>query len=226
MNFLAHCLIAARVPVGNASSRPNDWRTKAKGTPNGHESLSVGLIAGGVLGDFIKGPIPPQLPAPLRAGVRLHRRIDAYSNQLAGVRQSCGRFPKNLRRLAPVFVDIIADHCLALDWQMWHGGPLEEFSQRCYAALTPHAHYLDDRSRRYLNWLIEEDLLASYRTSSSMERGLKSVTRQLRREHLNSAVLEFVAEALPELRADFRAYFPQLLEHGRDWIESRISTNG
>lgn len=199
MNFLAHCLIAAQ-------ARPGD------------PGLTASLVAGGVLGDFVKGRVPQDWPLPLQAGIRLHRRIDAYSNGLAGIRASCNRFPSALRRLAPVFVDIIADHCLALDWRFRHDEPLEQFSQQCYAALTPHAHRLDRSARRYLDWLVEEDLLAGYRGRAAMERGLLSVTRRLRREHLNAPLLQFVSTALPDLNADFRGYFPHLVAHGRAWV--------
>ena len=68
MNFLAHCLIGAR-------AREDD----------------AGLIAGGFLGDFIKGPVPASMPPALQAGVRLHRRIDAYSNQQPDLLRSAHR---------------------------------------------------------------------------------------------------------------------------------------
>ena len=203
MNFLAHCLIAAH-------ARPPD------------DPASAGLIAGGILGDFVKGPVPQAWPASLQAGIRLHRRIDAHSNGAVGVKKSCNRFPAQLRRLAPVFVDIIADHCLALDWPARHDEPLKVFSQRCYSTLPPHAHRLDRRAGRYLDWLVEEDLLARYQHSAAMDRGLLGVTRRLRHEHLNEALLDFVAVALPELQDDFRDYFPELLHHGREWAERHL----
>lgn len=198
MNFLAHCLIADRANPGD-------------------EAMGAGLIAGAILGDFVKGPVPERWPQRLQAGIRLHRRIDAFSNGAAGIRRSCNRFPADLRRLAPVFVDIVADHCLAVDWPARHHEPLEAFSRRCYATLEPHAHRLDSPGRRYLDWMVREDLLARYRWTDAMERGLLSITRRLGREHLNGALLDFVAGRLPDLQDDFRGYFPQLLAHGREW---------
>ena len=200
MNFLAHCLIADRANPGD-------------------EAMGAGLIAGAILGDFVKGPVPDRWPAPLQAGIRLHRRIDAYSNGAAGIRRSCNRFPADLRRLAPVFVDIVADHCLAIDWHACHAEPLEAFSRRCYATLEPHAHRLDAPGRRYLDWMVEDDLLARYRDADAMERGLLSITRRLGRENLNGVLLEFVAGCLSDLQKDFRGYFPELLAHGCEWTE-------
>jgi len=205
LNFLAHCVIAARANPGD-------------------EEFAEGLVAGAILGDFVKGPVPERWPASLQAGIRLHRRIDAYSNQLAGIRGSCNRFPPELRRLAPVFVDIIADHCLALDWPALHPEHgLEAFSRHCYATLEPHRERLARPGRRYLDWMIGEDLLAQYRYKDAMQRGLESVTRRLGREHLNDALTEFVEASLPHLQADFRGYYPELLAHGRAWAAKLVA---
>ena len=206
MNFLAHCLIAQRANPANGVT-------------------GAGLMAGAILGDFVKGPVPERWPAALQAGIRLHRRVDAFSNGAPAIRRSCDRFPADLRRLAPVFVDIVADHCLAIDWDAWYDEPLESFSQRCYATLEPHAHRLDRPGRRYLDWMVEEDLLARYRSRDAMERGLRSITRRVKHEHLNGALLDFVAGSLPDLREDFRGYFPELLAHGREWT-ARLAVCG
>ena len=42
-----------------------------------------GLVVGGVLGDWIKGPLDGGLSDDLSAGVRLHRRIDARRFQIS-----------------------------------------------------------------------------------------------------------------------------------------------
>ena len=191
---------------------------------NGSEGivgLPAGLIVGGLLGDFIKGQVPPNWPEALQWGVRLHRRIDAYSNAAPSIKRSCNRFPPKLRRFAPIFVDVIADHCLALDWASHHDEDLPVFSARSYALAAAEAHRLDGKGRRYLNWLIKQDLLAGYRHRGVMERGLLSVTRRLARQHLDGSLLNFVEGALPCLQADFRDYFPLLVRHAEHWVQGR-----
>ena len=187
----------------------------------GTVELTDGLVAGGLLGDFVKGPVPCAWPAALQLGVRLHRRIDAYSNTAPELRRSCARFPPELRRFAPIFIDIIADHCLALDWADHHHEALPAFSARCYGMAAAEANRLDGKGRRYLNWLIKQDLLAGYRHRGVMERGLLSVTRRLARQHLDGSLLNFVEGALPCLQADFRDYFPLLVRHAEHWVQGR-----
>ena len=203
MNFLAHCLIAEEAASASAAVD------------------AAPLIAGGLLADFIKGPVPQGWPEALQQGVRLHRRIDAFSNCAPAIRRSVVRFPAPLRRLAPVFVDVIADHCLALDWAAHHSQPLPVFSARCYVEAQREAHRLSRQGRRRLAWMVSHDLLSGNRSRQGMERGLLSITRRLGRQHLDAVLLDFVSAELPSLKGDFQRYMPLLLAHGRQWARTQ-----
>ena len=198
MNFLAHCLIGARAA----------------------DAENPALIVGGFLGDFIKGPVPAELPADLALGVRLHRRIDAYSNQHPGIRASCERFPPQLRRMAPIFVDIIADHCLARRWSEFSDEPIDVFTSRTYKQISAHTDWLSSRGERFFRYMSEEDLLASYLHPEIMHQGLRSITRRLDREHLNPELRATAVAELERLEEDFLGYFPDMLVHGREWVLS------
>lgn len=196
MNFLAHCLIPDR-----AVERPH---------PD--------LIAGGFLGDFVKGPVPDDLPARLADGIRLHRRIDAYSNRHPAIRRSCDRFPAPLRRFAPIFVDVVADHLLASDWRRFHPARLTDFTAEAYAAIGPREALLSESGRRFFHYMRDADLLARYRRPEAMHRALASITRRLNRSDLDDALADAVDAALPALREDFFDYLPDLIEHAADWL--------
>lgn len=199
MNFLAHCLIPDRAL----------------------EHTHPDLIAGGFVGDFLKGPVPDELPAALAAGIRLHRRIDAYSNRHPVIRRSCDRFPPELRRFAPIFVDVVADHLLAVHWERYHPAPLPAFTAEAYAAIGPHVHRLPERGRRFFDYMREQDLLARYRGAEAMHQGLRSVTRRLDRQGLNQAMANAVDRELPGLEEDFLTYFPDLVDHAAAWLADR-----
>ncbi len=199
MNFLAHCLIPDRAV---ADVHPD-------------------LIAGGFVADFLKGPVPECLPEHLAEGVRLHRRIDAYSNAHGVIRRSCDRFPGTLRRFAPIFVDVVADHLLAQHWQRFHPAPLPSFTARAYQAIRPHVHRLPGSGRRFFNYMCEQDLLAGYRRTDAMQQALRSITRRLGRQILDEPMLAAVDAHLPGLEEDFLEYFPDLIRHASSWLENR-----
>lgn len=199
MNFLAHCLIPERAL----------------------DDTHPDLIAGGFLGDFVKGPVPDTLPEMLALGVRLHRRIDAYSNQHPGIRVSCERFPGGLRRFAPIFVDVVADHLLARHWLNFHPDPLETFTAQAYAAIRPHFTRLPATGQQFFTYMSDADLLARYREPAAMHRALRSITERLRREELNPALGVAVDTHLDGLEADFLEYFPDLVRHAANWLDQR-----
>jgi acyl carrier protein phosphodiesterase len=201
MNFLAHCLIGSRA-AGDEAGLPG----------------AGALLAGGFLGDFVKGRVPETMPADLALGVRLHRRVDAYSNQHPDIRASCDRFPADLRRLAPILVDIICDHLLSRAWSDYHDQELSRFTDTVYREMAAHQDWLPEAGVQFLDYARERDLLARYGDWSVTESAMRSITRRLKRPELNPLLGEAVPPLVNALEADFRRYFPDILEHARDWV--------
>ena len=59
-----------------------------------------GLVLGALEGDYYKGPLGSELPNGLARGVRLHRAIDAYTDNHAAVAELRRGFPSGLLRYA------------------------------------------------------------------------------------------------------------------------------
>jgi acyl carrier protein phosphodiesterase len=202
VNFLAHCLIP---DLAMARAEPD-------------------LIAGGFIGDFLKGPVPGSLPPMLALGVRLHRRIDAYSNRQPAIRKSCERFPEHLRRFAPIFVDVVADHLLTRHWARFHASRLTEFTAGAYRAIGPHVTLLPEHGRRFFHWMHEQDLLAAYADPAVMYRALAGVNRRLKRPDLSDGLEGVIDARLGGLEEDFLEYFPDLLTHARAWLAEQAAS--
>ena len=183
MNFLAHCLLA--------------WPGE-------------GWIAGGVLGDFVKGSLPETLPPDLRVGIRLHRRIDSFANRLAEMKPSIARFGPGLRRAAPVLLDIVADHCLALTWPRYSGVPVSEFTHKVYGALRLFDACVPNPGRPFIARMIDTDLLARYGEPAVRDRALQYVLNRLRLTHLSPALAQILDTGLTAFVEDFHGYFPKL----------------
>ena len=192
MNFLAHCLL-------------------------GHPH--TGLMAGGFIGDFVKGPVPETLPEELRAGIRLHRRVDAVSNRLPGIAVSVRRLDPELRRVAPVLLDILADHCLATHWEHHGHGDLAAFAAASYGAIDAYAIHLPPHGKRFFRRMREIDLFVRYREPETALRAMGYILERLRHEHLAPKLDPIVRDALPALMQDFDVYFPELKTAVASWKE-------
>ena len=195
MNFLAHCALGSR---------------------------SDALLVGGFLGDFVKGPVPTDLPELVQDGIRLHRRLDAFSATEPHLRASVARLPAELRRVAPPFVDLLADHLLALDFEVQHGEPLAAFATRAYRAIEAHRPLLPAQAERFFDAMQRVDLFDRYREFASVERAFARLMARLDRP---DAIAPMVARArahYDDLAGDFKLYYPSLKRHADAWIAARL----
>ena len=187
MNHLAHCWLAR----GN-----------------------TGHIAGGFLGDYYKGPIQQNLPTELQEGIRLHRYIDSLTNQLPEMRSTYSRFGTELRRVAPILLDLVADHLLALHWDRHGTGKLSDFTLNCYRIIRKYE--IPDDGKRVFHHLVTRNLWCEY---ADFEVVLSVMCRILTRLRLeNKAVhLTKLEPQLDYFYLDFRTYFPLLTEKVQTW---------
>lgn len=91
---------------------------------------------GGLLGDFVKGPLRGDYPAPIEVGIRLHRAIDTRSAQLPAIRRLYPLFEAPWRRYAGIIIDITFDHFLANHWRRYHPCSLASFCNGFYQQLA------------------------------------------------------------------------------------------
>lgn len=135
MNFLAHALLAGQSPS---------------------------LIVGGVIGDWIKGPLPGSLPPDLAQGVALHRAIDAFVETHPAFSASRSRVSPARRRYAGVLVDIFYDHVLARDWDRYHDKSLPIYCQSVYRHIQARSTDMPALATSAMALMAQEDWLQSY----------------------------------------------------------------
>lgn len=169
MNFLAHALLAGDEPA---------------------------LIVGGVVGDWIKGPLPGSLPDDLAKGVALHRAIDSFAESQASFQRSRSRVSPSRRRYAGVLTDIFYDHLLARDWARLHHIPLHQYCQSIYSAIDDRLDDLPAASHPGLKLMASENWLSSYAQLEGIADVLARMSRRARRPNpLKHGEQEFLADA-------------------------------
>ena len=185
MNYLAHALLAG--PEA-------DWRL------------------GGLLGDFVKGPLPPgcgPLPESVRLGVVLHRRIDSFADAHSAFLRSRGRVSEARRRYGGIMVDMFYDHFLARHWAEFSDEPLESYTARLYALLAERPALLPERLREILPLMRRDDWLASYREVASVSFALDRMgERRLRPGNLLAGSGTELEAAYAGFERDFLEFFP------------------
>lgn len=200
MNYLAHALLANESPE---------------------------VQVGGLMGDFVKGCIPSELPAAIRHGVLMHRRIDKFTDTHELVLASKKLVSPGRRRFAGIMVDVFFDHFLARHWHQYSGDSLTKFTSGVYHVLYRHWPVLPKRLRHVLPFMADEDWLASYRDIRAIHASIDGIsTRRLKRKNSLYRGATELERRYSEFERYFVEFFPQLVDFVQEWGENNPGSAG
>lgn len=177
-----------------------------------------GLI-GALLPDLVRGSSSGPAHPAIRAAVRLHRRIDAFTD-------SHYLFVRSRRRLGPehgflagVIVDMFYDHFLAADWSRYSDTPLTDFVTHVYEVFARHTDLMPEQMRPPIQRMIDQDWLGSYATVGGISSRLAQMSAHLAKRLGRPVRMQDAIAALQTnrdaLAADFHAFFPLLIDHAQ-----------
>lgn len=190
MNFLAHALLAGDHPPDRL---------------------------GGILGDFVKGPLPAGLPTEIAAGVALHRRIDSYADRHPAFSRSRERVSRERRRYAGIMIDLFYDHFLARHWARYHADSLPAFAAKIYALLGEHAAVLPPRLAQILPAMRGQDWLSSYVCEKNVGHALdRMAIRRFSRPNGLAGAGEELTASYAGYETDFVDFFPAALAYAAE----------
>lgn len=178
-------------------------------------------LLGSLYGDFVKGPLAGQWPADIEAAIRLHRRIDAFTDSHPLQAQARARFPLARRRYAGILLDLFFDHCLARNWSDYASEPLPAFTGRVYRVLAAEPT-LPGRLALIAPRMAAQDWLGSYREFAVLEQVLAAMGRRISRPGVLDGSLEELERLYQPLSEDFRQFYPELMAFARQAQKPRL----
>ena len=168
-------------------------------------------IVGALLGDHIKGPLRGTLPESIETGIRLHRRIDAFTDSHPLVRQLKACFGPSERRLVGIVADMYFDHLLVLHWSRFHDQELSCFRDRVHAALDTHRFVLPPQAQAQFERMRTHDLLCRYRDIAVIEGTLAHIGGRLHLEPLMQSAMHQARRSMREVESTFLGFYPELI---------------
>lgn len=181
------------------------------------------LRVGGLVGDFVKGPLPGTLPPDLARGVALHRAIDRFADEHPAFRRSRARVSAPRRRWSGVLVDIFYDHLLARDWGAWHPDALRDYAQGVYAEALARSSALPPGCPPVLQRMASDDWLSAYAGVDGLALTLARMGSRARQPNpLAGAEAELLTDmqALRGFEADCRDFLHDAHAFARDWTRA------
>lgn len=173
------------------------------------------LVVGGLEGDYYKGLLPGQLPPQLLAGVKLHRAIDAYTDQHEIVAELRRGFPPPLRRYAGILIDLCFDYFLSRQWHRHNSISLQDFSSEVYGQLQRNNQLLSASAASMAERLVSYDLLNRYQHWDTIAASASRIGERLRGDNPLQTAGDALVPLLPELERGFEVFYPELMRFAR-----------
>ncbi len=149
MNFLGHLLVSGNDPL---------------------------VIVGNFMADAVKGKDLSAWSPGLQTGIRMHRRIDSYTDAHPLTLQGRERLRAHCGKYAGVALDLFYDHAIARHWPELSDEPLHAYAQRMYALLQAHSPLMPDRTRDMLPYMVANNWLESYARLDGIARALNGLS--------------------------------------------------
>ena len=176
-----------------------------------------GLVAGGLEGDYFKGPLNGSLSPRIESGVRLHRAIDAYTDAHPVIVQLRRNMPQGLRRYAGILIDLSFDHYLGINWERYCDLPLREFSDEVYLVLGEHGDEMSAAARDMAARLEKHDVLYLYLEWDTVTASAKRIGQRFRRHNPFLDIEQQLEPARTMLEDAFLNFYPDLQSFCKSW---------
>ncbi|RLQ20970.1 DUF479 domain-containing protein [Seongchinamella sediminis] len=171
-----------------------------------------GLVVGALEGDYRKGPLDGALPDAIEQGVRLHRAIDAFTDQHPLMAQLRREFAAPLRRYAGILIDLSFDHYLSRHWTDYSDQQQADFHRSVYASLQRNRHHLSPPAQRMYARMRQHDLLGRYGEWETIPATAARIGERFRRGNPFLQAGDQLEPVRQRLELGFREFYPEVVE--------------
>jgi acyl carrier protein phosphodiesterase len=178
---------------------------------------SLKIQIGNFIADSIKGKQFEDFDDEIQKGIRLHRAIDAYTDQHPIVQQSTERLKETQKRYAPVAVDIFYDHFLAKNWENYHQEPLESFVNNFYENIQQYHAILPSEVQYMLPYMIRQNWLYNYQKMKGIERVFEGMSQRTSFQSNLLNAPQDLQTHYQDFEQDFTLFFPELISFCKDF---------
>lgn len=168
------------------------------------------LMVGNFIADFVKGKQLERYAPEIQEGIRLHRLIDAFADSHPIAKQSATRFKPCYQRYASVVIDVVYDHFLAKNWQLYSPIPLNTYVSDVHAYLFKHYFMLPNRVKGFLPFLIKSRRLENYQHIWGIEKSLSIMANHTTLPSQAECGIKIMTEQYEELNEEFIAFFEDM----------------
>ncbi len=194
MNYLAHAYLSFQTP---------------------------GVLTGNMISDFVKGRAQYSYDATIQKGIRLHRFIDAYTDDHAATRTVKQLLKPFVGAYAGAFMDVIYDHFLAIDPSELTEHEWAGFSEWVYQELDKDVAIMPARFAQMLPYMRSQNWLFNYRHTWGIEKSFEGVVRRARYLEQSEPAFRIFLQEYDHFSAAYHSFFPDVKKAARAFFDEQ-----
>ena len=177
-----------------------------------------GLIIGNFIADSLRGKEMLLYSEKIQNGIKLHRKIDQFTDSHPVVKQTNSRLRNSAAKYAPVVTDIIYDHFLAANWSKYTSVPLNDFARLKYEFLGAHIMDLPLKMHELFYVMVEQNWLVNYSDLKGIARTLSELSVKVKFANTMATSILDLEKDYESFQSDFFNFFPDIQEFVRKEI--------
>ena len=170
------------------------------------------LLIGNFIADSISNKAVESFSEAIQKGIQLHRQIDSFTDQHPMVLASIRRLQPYHHKYAPVVVDVLYDHLLAVNWDRYSGESLDSFAQTVYQILEKRLLELPIKMQKRVPIMIQHEWLQAYATKKGMEFTLGKLDERTRFPSDFRSAMDHLKMDFDAYNQEFNAFFPDIIQ--------------
>ena len=168
------------------------------------------LKIGNFMADHIKGNKYKSYPQDIQKGILLHRQIDSFTDNKKIARISKRRLNDRYGLYRGIIIDILYDHFLAKNWNLYSETELGDYTKEFYSLLQENYEILPEKIKHMSQYMIKDDWLKSYAQIEGIEQVLSGVNRRTGgKSNMDQAKHDLEAH-YEDFEKDFISFFDEL----------------
>ena len=180
------------------------------------------ILVGNMISDFVKGAAKDRYPNDVRQGIMLHRAIDDFTDTHAATQKAKEIFRPHYRLYSGALMDVIYDHFLANDMEVFGEGGLKPFTQTVYRVLEEHTTQLPDRFIQVLSYMKTGDWLYHYKYEAGIERSLRGLVRRAVYLSESHTAYQLFLDHYRFLQECYNEFFPDVKQFAKQRFEKLL----
>lgn len=170
-----------------------------------------GILVGNMISDHVKGKKQFDYQPIIQKGIRLHRLIDAFTDEHPATKQLKSYFQVPYRLYSGAFADITYDHFLATDVSIFKTSQeLHSFTQQVYGILEDNFSSLPEAFQNLLPHMKSQNWLYNYQYTGGIQKSFGGLVYRAKYLTESDIAFELFNRNYTAMKDCYQQFFPEL----------------